>query len=132
MKSRVSELFYPKNRNLNTKGEVPVYLRITVNVKRFEVSADRMVHPDQWITGSNSVKGTKEEGRVLNTYLKNLETNVYKAINTIELSGKEVTLDALKAIIKGTTEKAHTLIGLFNYHNDRMKSLVGIDYANGT
>ena len=132
MKSRVSVLFYPKKSNINTKGEVPIHLRITVNGKRFEVSADRMVNPDQWITGSNSVKGTKEEGRVLNTYLKNLETNVYKAINTIELSGKEVTLDALKAIIKGTTEKAHTLIGLFDYHNARMKSLVGIDYANGT
>lgn len=68
----------------------------------------------------------------MNTYLTNLETNVYKAINTIELSGKQVTLDAFKAIIKGTTEKAHTLISLFNYHNDHMKSLVGIDYANGT
>jgi len=132
MKSRVSVLFYPKKSNINNNGEVPVHLRITVNGKRFEVSADHMVMPDQWIPGSNNVKGTKEEGRVLNTNLKNLETNVYKAINIIELSGKVVTLDALKAIIQGTTEKAHTLIGLFNYHNDRMKSLVGIDYANGT
>ena len=132
MKARVSVLFYPKKGNLNSKGEVPVRLRITVSGKRFEMSTDRMVKPDLWITGSNSVKSGKEESRVLNTYLKNLETNVYKAINAIELAGKEVTFESLRAKIKGTSEKTHTLIGLFNYHNERMKALVGHDFAIGT
>jgi site-specific recombinase XerD len=117
---------------MNSKGEVPVQLRITINGKRLEMSSDRMVNPDLWIQGSNSVKGTKEEGRVLNTYLNNLETNVYKAINTLELSGKDVTLNALRSILKGDDQKSHTLINLFKYHNTRMKSLVGIDFAIGT
>jgi site-specific recombinase XerD len=132
MKSRISVLFYPKKSNMNIKGEVPVQLRITINGKRLEMSTDRMVNPDLWIQGSNSVKGTKEEGRVLNTYLSNLETNVYKAINTLELSGKEVTLIALRSVLKGDDQKSHTLINLFKYHNSRMKSLVGIDFAVGT
>jgi len=132
MKSRISVLFYPKKSNMNIKGEVPVQLRITINGKRLEMSTDRMVNPDLWIQGSNSVKGTKEEGRVLNTYLNNLETNVYKAINTLELSGKDVTLNALRSILKGDDQKSHTLINLFKYHNTRMKSLVGIDFAIGT
>jgi site-specific recombinase XerD len=117
---------------MNIKGEVPVQLRITINGKRLEMSTDRMVNPDLWIQGSNSVKGTKQEGRVLNTYLNNLETNVYKAINTIELSGKEVTLNALRSILKGDDQKSHTLVNLFKYHNSRLKSLVGIDFAIGT
>jgi site-specific recombinase XerD len=132
MKSRISVLFYLKKGNMNIKGEVPVQLRITVNGKRLEMSTDRMVNPDLWIQGSNSVKGTKEEGRVLNTFLNNLETNVYKAINTLELSGKEVTLNALRAVLKGDDQQSHTLINLFKYHNTRMKSLVGIDFAIGT
>ena len=64
------------------------------------MSTDRMVNPENWIQGGNSVKGNKEEGRVLNTYLNNLQTNVYKAINTFELSEKEVTLKTLKGILK--------------------------------
>lgn len=88
MKSRVSVLFYPKKSNINNNGEVPVHLRITVNGKRFEVSADHMVMPDQWIPGSNNVKGTKEEGRVLNTNLKNLETNVYKQSTPLNYPAK--------------------------------------------
>ncbi len=132
MKSRISVLFYPKKSNMNSKGEVPVILRITINGKRLEMSTDRMVNPDQWIQGSNSVRGTKEEGRILNTYLNNLQTNVYKAINTLELAEKEVTLHALRAILKGEDEQSHTLVRLFKYHNARMKSLVGIDYAIGT
>ena len=100
MKSRISVLFYPKKSNINSKCEVPIQLRITINGKRLEMSTDRMVNPENWIQGGNSVKGNKEEGRVLNTYLNNLQTNLYKAINTFELSEKEVTLKTLKGILK--------------------------------
>jgi len=132
MKTRLSVLFYPKSSNQKESNLVPIYLRVTLNGKRFEMSTDRMVNPKSWIPGGNSIKGGKEEARVLNTYLSNLETKVYKIINNLELSGKEITLDELKANLKGQTEKQHTLIELFDYHNDRMKSLVGKDYANAT
>ena len=42
----------------------------------------------------------------------------------------EVTADSLRQAVLGIDQEQHTLISLFNYHNDRMKSLVGIDYAN--
>ncbi len=132
MKTRLSVLFYPKSSNQKEKCLVPIYLRVTLNGKRFEMSTDRMVNPDAWIPGGNCVKGTKEEAKVLNTYLTNLETKVYKIINNLELSGKEITFDLLKANLKGQAENQHTLIELFDYHNARMKSLVGIDYAPAT
>ncbi len=132
MKTRLSILFYPKSSNQKENNLVPIYLRVTLNGKRFEMSTDRMVEPKAWIPGGNSVKGSKEEAKVLNTYLSNLETKVYKIINNLELSDKEVTFDLLKAELKGETQKQHTLIGIFNYHNEHMKSLIGIDYAIGT
>lgn len=132
MKTRLSVLFYPKSSNQKENSLVPIYLRVTLNGKRFEMSTDRMVNPNSWIPGGNSVKGTKEEAKVLNTYLNNLETKVYKIINNIELSGQEITFDGLKTQLKGQAEKQHTLIELFDYHNNRMKSLVGIDYAIAT
>lgn len=132
MKTRLSVLFYPKTNKNRTNPLVPIYLRVTFNGTRFEMSTDRMVNPDLWIPGGNSIKGTKEEARVLNTYLSNLETRIYKIINNIELSGKELTLDLLKSELKGQDKKEHTLIDLFTYHNDQMKSLVGKDYAIAT
>jgi len=91
-----------------------------------------MINPELWIAGGNSIKGTKEEARVLNTYLTNLETRVYKIINNIELSGKELTMDLLKSELKGQDKNEHTLVNLFTYHNDQMKSLIGKDFADAT
>jgi site-specific recombinase XerD len=61
-----------------------------------------------------------------------METKVYKAINTLELSGLEVNADIIKTILFGNKQKGHTLIEIMKYHNARMKSLVGQDFAIGT
>lgn len=59
-------------------GTVPIYLRVTVDGKRIEISSKRYVYPDQWNANSQKLNGTGEEARSLNNYLKTFEHQVYE------------------------------------------------------
>ena len=48
MNQTLGILFYLKHAKALANGEVPIYLRITVDGKRAEHSIQRYIHPDNW------------------------------------------------------------------------------------
>jgi site-specific recombinase XerD len=68
----------------------------------------------------------------LNTYIDTLKTNVQKQFNILESTGKEITADTIKNAITGVSDKKHTLIEIFKYHNDQFRQRVGTDFVYGT
>lgn len=48
-------LFYLKRRNNYVKGELPIYMRLTVDGQRIEISTKRECEPGKW----NSSAGRK-------------------------------------------------------------------------
>jgi hypothetical protein len=70
--------FYLKNGRENTKGQSPVYLRITLNGQRTEISTNQSIISDSWNNRTERVKGNREEIRVVNNYLDTLLIKVKK------------------------------------------------------
>jgi len=70
-------LFYVKRSKTNAEGLAPVYLRITVDGVRIEVSSKRYVNPDKWNTNEQKLTGNSEDVKTINAYLKTLEHQVY-------------------------------------------------------
>ena len=68
MKTNLRMLFYPKKQKNYDKGLVPIYLRITVNGKRSEVSTGRECDSQKWNSKSGRMMGTKEETRNLTSF----------------------------------------------------------------
>ena len=132
MENKVAIHFFIKRSNVNSKGSVPIYMRITLNGKRLEISTNRFINPKDWKTGNGIAKDKVEENAILNSHLSSLKTKVYKALNTMELGGTEQTAEALKAVMHGKKQRKHSLIETIKYHNARMKSLIGKDFAIGT
>jgi site-specific recombinase XerD len=132
MKNTSNILFYIRRFRENSDGKAPIYLRITIKGKRAELTTNRFVIPDKWSVEAQAMKGSSEEARILNIYLTTLRNKVLQHINSLELQSLQVTADSLRQAVLGIDQEQHTLISLFNYHNDRMKSLVGRDYAKGT
>lgn len=132
MKNTSSILYYIRRFRINKDGKAPIYLRLTIQGKRAELTTNRFVIPDKWAVAAQKVNGTGEEARTINNYLTTLRNKVLQHINSLELQGINVTAESLRQAVMGIEEEEHTLIVLFNYHNDRMKSLVGIDYAEAT
>jgi len=132
MKNTSNIIFYIRRFCTNSDGKAPIYLRITIKGKRAEISTNRFVIPEKWSVEAQAMKGNGEEARILNIYLTATRNKVLQHINSLELQSLEITADSLRQAVLGIDQEKHTLISLFSYHNDRMKSLVGRDYANGT
>jgi hypothetical protein len=62
-------LFYLKKHSGYQKGEIPIYLRITEDGVPKELSIKRSWEPTRWNSHAGRALGTKEDTKVLNTYL---------------------------------------------------------------
>jgi site-specific recombinase XerD len=107
-------------------------MRITLDGKRFELSTHRRIIPSSWDKKLGYVHGTNDEAVILNNYLDSLKSKVLRQFNILESLGEEVSIDTLKGKLNGTSEKRHTLLEVFNYHNDQFFQRIGTDYSIGT
>ncbi|AJW62569.1 Tyrosine recombinase XerC [Elizabethkingia miricola] len=125
-------LFYLKKAKVNTLGEVPIYMRITIDGKISELSTKRTILPSKWNSQAQSVRGSSEECKSLNFYLKMFEQKVYDTYHKLIRDGEPVSSEILKNKLLGKDQKHGMLIPIFQDHNCRMEKLVGKEFAKGT
>jgi len=132
MKTKVSILFYAKKAKTAVNGLVPIYTRITINGKRIELSTNRFVEISKWSTEAGKIKGNSEEARSINNHLDLLKSQIRDA--EMELIHKKivVTTETIKSKLLGVDERVRMLIPIFQDHNNKIKDLVGKEYAPGT
>lgn len=132
MNTSVSILFYIKRAKVNSNGVCPIYVRVTIDAKRFEFSANKSVSPDNWSSEGSKVKGGTKEARTINEYLDYLKTKVLDAEKRLFKKDMEITSENLKNEILGSNDSKRMLIPIFQDHNNKIKELVGKEYAPGT
>ncbi len=125
-------LYYLKKSKIDNQGKAPIYLRITVDGKRSEISIKRKIEIERWDSASSKVKGRTEEVKELNSYLDILTSKVYQHHKDLIQENKLVTSESLKNKFLGVEEKQRTLITVFKSHNNQVRKLVGKEYAAGT
>lgn len=111
---------------------MPIYLRISVDGKRSEISIGRTCLPTNWNSHSGKSKGNKEEVRLLNAYLDSLHTKLNIAHQVLVESGKEVTVEFLRCAISGKKEKSKMLLEIFEDHNRKVEALLGNGFEPNT
>ncbi len=77
-------------------------------------------------------KGNSEEIRTLNAYLDMVKGEIHKHYNRLLASDKFISADTVKNSYLGLGEKQRSLIETFQYHNDQMKELIGVDVVKAT
>jgi integrase len=134
MKTNFSVLFFLKKPKNYTKGAVYfIFLRITVDGVRAEMSTSRNCEPERWNAKAGKVIGTKEDVKTLNAYLKNIKAEVYAAHSQLNADGVAITADRVKCKFLAKAEKTHTIMEAIKIHNTNMAALVEKeDYAEGT
>ena len=128
LEKNFSLLFYLKKSKTYRKGPMPIYMRITVDGIRKEISTSRQCDPDRWNANAGRVTGTKEDVKLLNAYLDTIQTKVYEVRRQLLDKNEIITADGLKNMLKGNGDKSKMIMTIFQEHNDQMKSLVGKDY----
>ena len=132
MNTSVSILFYIKRAKVNNLGVCPIYTRVTVNAKRFEFSTNKSINPDKWSSEGSKVKGTSEEARTINSHLDYLKNQILQAEKKLIKKDISVSSENLKNELFGLTETKRMLVPIFKDHNNKIKELVGKEYAPGT
>jgi hypothetical protein len=83
-----SILFYLQRNKATKDGKAPIYLCITVNGKRSQISIKRKISITKWNNEAGKVIGTTLEVKELNRYLNSLEHRVFKIQQKPSLSSQ--------------------------------------------
>ena len=132
MKSNFHLLFYLRKQKNFKGGPMAIYMRITVNGKRADMSAGRECDPAKWNSQAGRAIGTKEETRALNNYLDSLQTKVRNAHQTLIDTKQRITTESLQNQFNGKAEKSRYLMQLFTEHNAKVKALIGNGFEANT
>ncbi|NOW94173.1 site-specific integrase [Mucilaginibacter sp. SG564] len=126
-------LLYYLKQTKNRKNENRyIYLRITVDGERREISTKRQWIPDQWNAQLSRTTGISEEAKELNSYLDLISVKVYRAKSILLESNKALTADNIKDVLTGNNEKKYFIVEAFVRHNKQIKALVGREIAPAT
>jgi site-specific recombinase XerD len=127
-----SILFYLQRNKATKDGKAPIYLRITVNGKRSQISIKRKISITKWNNEAGKVIGTTLEVKELNRYLNSLEHRVFKIQQKLLDDNRKITALLIKNIFTGNDENQKMLLKIFQDHNNQVEKLVGKDFAPGT
>ena len=132
MKSNFHLLFYIRKQKNYKGGAMPIYMRITVNGKRADMSAGRECEPVKWNSQAGRAIGTKEEIKSLNNYLDSLQSKVRDAHQALIDANQTITTESLLNQFTGKTQKSRYLMQLFTEHNTKVKALIGNGFEANT
>lgn len=132
MQTTFSTLFYPRGNDIDNNGNVPIYLRITVNGRRSEISIKRKVLLSKWNSEAGKVKGNTQEVRELNRYMDSVKAKIYKIQERLLEKETLITAEIIKNSYLGRKINHKMLLVIFQEHNNKVESLVGKDFAAGT
>ncbi|WP_284653464.1 site-specific integrase [Flavobacterium terrisoli] len=132
MKTKITLHFYAKSTKMNSDGKLPIYVRLTVNGQRLEFSSKKFIEKSKWSPELAKMKGQTDEARSINSYLDMMRSKVLGAELQLIHKHEELSIENFQSILLDKDNKARMLIPIFQDHNNRMKELLGKQYAPGT
>jgi site-specific recombinase XerD len=130
MQDLLSILFYIRKKGTSNPSKGTIYLRITVNGKRAEVSAMRKVSLSKWNAKANKVIGYTIEAKQTNRHLDVIKNRIYEIFqNQVNDEMDIVSALTIRDEFIGTNKSRKLILEMIEEHNLRMERLVGKDYS---
>ncbi|MBN2743985.1 MAG: site-specific integrase [Marinilabiliaceae bacterium] len=107
----------PKNPELPST----IYVRITVDGKRVELSLKQSINSSDWNVEKGMSKGRTSDAKKLNSYLEQIRGRINECYQELSLKKQLITAEAIKNLYLGIKEETLSLLGIFDYHNTVMK-----------
>ena len=132
MKAKITLHIYAKSTKANANGQLPIYIRLTVDGQRFEFSSKKFIDKSKWSPELSKMKGSSEEARTINSYLDLMKSKVLGIQMELIHKNEDLSLENFKSRILGTHQRERMLIPIYQNHNDKIEELIGNGYAYGT
>ncbi|TDE16169.1 site-specific integrase [Dyadobacter psychrotolerans] len=125
-------LFYLKKRSNYVSGKLPVYMRISVNGSRSEMSMGRDCEPEKWNNISCRRTGTKSDTKEFNAYLDTVQSKVYQVYRSLLETGAELNVENVRNVLIGVSVRPKMTLEIFEEHNQKLNQLIGKGFAKST
>ena len=119
----ITILFHLKRRK-NSKGEQPIYLRLTVNGVRKEKSLNRSISSYKWDKNKQHGKGRSEEIQSLNVFISSVKSRLYQKHQEMLNNEEPISAETLMNRYLGKEEKSKTLLEIINNENIKKSKLI--------
>ncbi|MDH7459789.1 tyrosine-type recombinase/integrase [Chitinophagaceae bacterium 26-R-25] len=116
-------LFWPKKR-MATDSNPVIYVRITVNNQRVEISTGISIGTSLWDQKAQKVTGKTEMAKTVNTQLSSIVSDINKNYSILTSLEKVVTAELLKNAYLGIGPKPRSLCEAFDFHIHRFEQKV--------
>lgn len=131
-KNTFSILFYPKTSDSDKNGMSPLFLRITVDSKRVELSLKRKIKPKDWCPISNKVIGNGQHIDEINYHVDDLKVRIRRIQAEYVSQGQPYSAATLKNKLLNKGSRIKTVLSIYDDHNNNMQSLLGVEYTYST
>src|SRR5690606_31410874 len=118
-KSTFTVIFFTRKSRSNPE-QLSIYVRITVNGKRSEISIKRSISFTEWDSTKTKGRGSSPKIRALNAYLDEVYNKLLQSHKQLLEEDKIISSDAIKSRYLGEDENSKTLLELIGYHNGNM------------
>ena len=114
------------NRSRMKDGCPTIYLRVTLDMKRAEISTNRQVAESQWNQVGQCARGTSPDAKALNQQLTLMKADLLRHFSHLLALGQRVTAESLKNAYLGVREKDKTLLEAYDFHIRRFSEKVAV------
>lgn len=128
---RVTINFLLKRTKTRADGKCPVYVRCTMDGKRFEIATGIFSEPQNWDASRQILKGRGEEIKKVNYQLNKMVTKINDSYNQLESMEGSFDIFDLKLKLNGKKIERY-LLEVFNQVLSSIKAQIGNGYAIGT
>src|SRR5690606_16645733 len=118
-KNTFTVIFFTRKSRSNPE-QLSIYVRITVNGKRAEISLKRNVLTREWDSTKNRGRGSSQKIRALNSYLDGVYGKLLDCHKELLEEDRVLSSDAVKSRYLGEDDNSKTLRELIAYHNGNM------------
>ena len=132
MECSIRLLFWQYKSRVNSKGLAPIFLRITINNQRTEISTGLGVEPKKWNAKKGAIKGAGTQVEEMNKRLALLKSKSLKAYNELVEMDLPISPEQIKSRLQSLDNEAKTLLEALSYHNSLVQAKIGIENSKAT
>lgn len=126
--NKLNILFVISKSRINKAGLAPLFCRITYQDNRKQFATGLFINPTHWQNSKQKAHPPNEHNKFVNTQLSLIKNEINQAFLFLQLQKPDFDVEHIYKQYKGEAQKEDkTLMDAFNYHNNKMKKLVGIE-----
>jgi site-specific recombinase XerD len=130
--NKIHILFFQRASLVNYEDVAYIYCRVTINKKRAQFATGLKCPPRLWNPNLKRIDKKWPDAKEANKELIRIESRLLQIFDKMSISEKEVSAQNLVDKYLGKSNTGKTILEVFRQHNAKMKSLIGIEYAQGT